>query len=183
MFKNLGLSSRGEKGRKIQAFIKFEDFRQGFDSFEFLVRLSNWRVELNLEILKWVEIEIRKCAPKDLSATLEGIAVAFGDPPFDLVRRLSSVAFNIFVSWIIGRCRTASRSPLVVRRLLLFIADLLLSFRAQHTGTKGEYAIYWRFAEWVRRFAYFHFFVLLASFALFCLIVPTLSLKPTTPVT
>ncbi|KAG5571659.1 hypothetical protein H5410_061425 [Solanum commersonii] len=43
---------------------------------------------------------------------------SFGDSPFGLVRRLSSVAFNIFVSWIIGRCSTASQSCSAIHRLL-----------------------------------------------------------------
>ncbi|KAG5629124.1 hypothetical protein H5410_000841 [Solanum commersonii] len=68
----------------------------------------------------------------------EGIADAFGDPPFGLLHHLSSVAFSIFVSWIIGRCNTALRSRSAMRRLLFFTADLLLSFRAQHIGTKGK---------------------------------------------
>jgi len=115
--------------------------------------------------------------------TLMRIADAFGDPPFGLLRRLSSFSFSIFVSWIIGRCSTASWSRSTIRRLLLFTADLLLSFWAQHIGTKGEYVIYWRFAEWVRRFADLHFFVLLVSFASFCLIVSMLSLKLQIPET
>ncbi|WMV46830.1 hypothetical protein MTR67_040215 [Solanum verrucosum] len=125
---------------------------------------------------------IRKCALKDLSGTLVGIADAFGNPP-GLLHRLSSVAFSIFVSWIIGRCSTASHSHSAIHRLLLFTADLLISFRAWHTGIKGEYAIYWRFFEWVRRFADLHFFVLLASFALFCLIVSMLPLELQAPKT
>ncbi|KAG5577567.1 hypothetical protein H5410_057701 [Solanum commersonii] len=47
---------------------------------------------------------LRKCASKDLSATLVGIVDAFGDPPIDLLRRLSSVSFNIFVSWQYADC-------------------------------------------------------------------------------
>uniref|UniRef100_M1DAV2 Uncharacterized protein n=1 Tax=Solanum tuberosum TaxID=4113 RepID=M1DAV2_SOLTU len=50
--------------------------------------------------------EFRKCAPKNLSATLVGIADAFGDLPFGLLFCPSLVAYNIFVSWIIGRCST-----------------------------------------------------------------------------
>uniref|UniRef100_M1DRN6 Uncharacterized protein n=1 Tax=Solanum tuberosum TaxID=4113 RepID=M1DRN6_SOLTU len=69
---------------------------------------------------------------------LVGIADAFDDPAFGLLRRLSSVAFNIFVFWIIGKCSTASWSHSAERQLLLFTANFLLSFRAQHTGTKGE---------------------------------------------
>ncbi|KAG5582323.1 hypothetical protein H5410_052950 [Solanum commersonii] len=88
-----------------------------------------------------------KCAPKDLSATLMRIPDTFGDPPFGLLRHLSSIAFSIFVSWIIGQCNTASRSRLAIRRLLFFNTDFLFSFRAQHARTKGEYAIFWQFTE------------------------------------
>uniref|UniRef100_M1DA98 Uncharacterized protein n=1 Tax=Solanum tuberosum TaxID=4113 RepID=M1DA98_SOLTU len=38
---------------------------------------------------------------------------------------------------------------------------------AQHTGIKGEYAICWRFAKCVRRFADLRFFVLSTSFCSF----------------
>ncbi|WMV45880.1 hypothetical protein MTR67_039265 [Solanum verrucosum] len=125
--------------------------------------LSQFKVKsepVNLVGLKVFEI-------LDLLETLVGITDAFGDPPFNQLRRLSSVAFSIFVSWVIGRCSTASRSRSAIRQLLLFTADLLLSFNAQHTRTKGKYAIYWRFAEWLRRFADLQFFVHLASFAHF----------------
>uniref|UniRef100_M1DSV9 Uncharacterized protein n=1 Tax=Solanum tuberosum TaxID=4113 RepID=M1DSV9_SOLTU len=47
------------------------------------------------------------CVAKDHSAQLVGIADALGDLPFGLLHRLSTVAFNIFVFWIIGRYSTA----------------------------------------------------------------------------
>uniref|UniRef100_M1DH59 Uncharacterized protein n=1 Tax=Solanum tuberosum TaxID=4113 RepID=M1DH59_SOLTU len=69
-----------------------------------------------------------------------------------------------------------------IRPLIYFIAfhqlpSASLCPGAQHTGTKGEDVIYWRFTEWVWRFADLHFFVLLASFAPFYSMVSTLSLK------
>ncbi|KAG5585584.1 hypothetical protein H5410_046018 [Solanum commersonii] len=57
---------------------------------------------------------------------------------FDLLHRLLAVSFSIFAFWIIGRYSTASRNCSAMRRLLLFIADLIFSFRAQLTGTLGE---------------------------------------------
>ncbi|KAG5585333.1 hypothetical protein H5410_045767 [Solanum commersonii] len=65
----------------------------------------------------------RKCALKDFSATLVRIADAFGDPLFGLLHRLSSISFNVFVSWIIGQCSTASRSRSVIHQHLLFTVD------------------------------------------------------------
>ncbi|WMV40874.1 hypothetical protein MTR67_034259 [Solanum verrucosum] len=113
------------------------------------------------------------------------IADAFSDPPVGLLCRLSLVAFSIFVSWIIGRCSTASRSHSEIRRLLFFTTSFLLSFKAQHTGTKDEYAIcwqfiewVWRFVEWVRRFADLRFFVLSASF--YCFLLSTVHALPQT---
>ncbi|KAG5571911.1 hypothetical protein H5410_061677 [Solanum commersonii] len=52
-----------------------------------------------------------------------------------------------------------------------FSPSFLLSFRAQYTRTKGEYAICWRFTEWVGQFPDLRFFILFASFAPFCDIV------------
>ncbi|KAG5620391.1 hypothetical protein H5410_005609 [Solanum commersonii] len=74
---------------------------------------------------------------------LVGIIDTLGDPPFSLLHRLSALAFNIFASWIIGRYNTASRNFSVTRRLLHFTVDLIFSFRAQHTGTKGEDKTFW----------------------------------------
>ncbi|KAG5576519.1 hypothetical protein H5410_056653 [Solanum commersonii] len=54
-------------------------------------------------------------------------------------------------------------------QLFLFITDLILSFRVQHTGRKGEDKTFWRLAEWVRRFLDLHFFVLSAAFVPFLL--------------
>ncbi|WMV32753.1 hypothetical protein MTR67_026138, partial [Solanum verrucosum] len=45
---------------------------------------------------------------------------------------------GIVVLWVIRRHSTASRNYSAIRRLLPFSANLILSFRNQHTGTKGE---------------------------------------------
>uniref|UniRef100_M1DWV5 Uncharacterized protein n=1 Tax=Solanum tuberosum TaxID=4113 RepID=M1DWV5_SOLTU len=68
----------------------------------------------------------------------ESAADQLGDSPFDRFHRRAALTFNIVVFWIIGRRSTASRNCLAIRRLLLFTADLIRSFMAQHTGTKGE---------------------------------------------
>uniref|UniRef100_M1DMI4 Uncharacterized protein n=1 Tax=Solanum tuberosum TaxID=4113 RepID=M1DMI4_SOLTU len=81
---------------------------------------------------------LKICVAKDHSAQLVGIANALGDPPFGLLHRLSAFAFNIFAFWIIGRYSTASRNCSATRRLLPFIANLIFSFRTEHTGTLGE---------------------------------------------
>ncbi|KAG5615395.1 hypothetical protein H5410_015219 [Solanum commersonii] len=52
--------------------------------------------------------------------------------------RRVALFFNIVEFWIIGRHSTASRNCSVTHRLLIFIVDLILSFRSQHIGTKGE---------------------------------------------
>uniref|UniRef100_M1DIU4 Uncharacterized protein n=1 Tax=Solanum tuberosum TaxID=4113 RepID=M1DIU4_SOLTU len=74
----------------------------------------------------------------DRSASLVGIADQFSDSPFGVVHCCLAPAFSIVVIWVIGRHGTASRNCSVMRRLLLFSADLILSFRAQHTRIKGE---------------------------------------------
>uniref|UniRef100_M1E088 Uncharacterized protein n=1 Tax=Solanum tuberosum TaxID=4113 RepID=M1E088_SOLTU len=67
-----------------------------------------------------------------------GISDQLGDSPFGVVRRRLAPAFGIVVLCVIGGNSTASRNYSAIRRLLPFSADLILSFRAQHTGTKGE---------------------------------------------
>ncbi|KAG5631692.1 hypothetical protein H5410_003409, partial [Solanum commersonii] len=71
--------------------------------------------------------------------------------------------------WIIGRHSTASRNCSATRQLLFYTADLILSFRAQHTGTKVEDKTFWPLSEWVLRFSDLHFFVHLATFVPFLL--------------
>uniref|UniRef100_M1DM56 Uncharacterized protein n=1 Tax=Solanum tuberosum TaxID=4113 RepID=M1DM56_SOLTU len=56
------------------------------------------------------------------------------DSPFSVVHRRFAQSFNIAVFWVIGKHGTASRNFSVIRRLLHFSADLILSFRAQHTS-------------------------------------------------
>ncbi|KAG5631518.1 hypothetical protein H5410_003235 [Solanum commersonii] len=112
----------------------------------------------------------------DRSASLVGIADQLGDSPFGVVHRRLAPFLNIIVLWVIGRHGTTLRNFSVMRRLRPFSADLILSFKAQHTGTKGEYVIYWQFAD-------LHFFILLASFSHFCSIMSMLSLKLQIPKT
>ncbi|KAG5610873.1 hypothetical protein H5410_022154 [Solanum commersonii] len=73
----------------------------------------------------------------DHSAQLVGIADTLGDSPFGRFHRLLALAFNIFALRVIGRYSTTSWNYSVTRQLLHFIANLIFSFRAQHTGTKG----------------------------------------------
>ncbi|WMV20028.1 hypothetical protein MTR67_013413 [Solanum verrucosum] len=74
----------------------------------------------------------------DHSALLVGIADQLDDSPFGVVHRRLAPAFNIVVLWVIGRHGTASRNFSAMCRLLPISADLILSFMAQRTGTKGE---------------------------------------------
>uniref|UniRef100_M1BAN9 Pentatricopeptide repeat-containing protein n=1 Tax=Solanum tuberosum TaxID=4113 RepID=M1BAN9_SOLTU len=86
----------------------------------------------------------------DHSAQLVEIADQLGDPPFGMFHRRLALPFHIVVLWIIGRHSIASRNCSAIRRLLFFTTDLILSFRAQHTGTKCEAKTFWRLTEWVR---------------------------------
>ncbi|WMV29364.1 hypothetical protein MTR67_022749, partial [Solanum verrucosum] len=87
------------------------------------------------------------CASADDSASLVEITDQLGDPPFGRFRRRLGQFFNIVIIWIIGRHGTASRNCSVTCRLLLFTVGLIFSFRAQHTGTKGEDKTFWRLAK------------------------------------
>ncbi|WMV18573.1 hypothetical protein MTR67_011958 [Solanum verrucosum] len=78
----------------------------------------------------------RDPSPKHHSTSLVRIADQLGYSPFGIVHLRLAPAFNIVMLWIIGRHGTASR--MAIHRLLSFFANLILSFRAQHTGTKGE---------------------------------------------
>ncbi|KAH0743223.1 hypothetical protein KY290_031216 [Solanum tuberosum] len=78
------------------------------------------------------------CVAADRSASLVGIADQLGDSPFGVVHRRIAPTFSIVVLLVIGRHGTASRNCSVRRRLLPFSTDLILFFRAHHTGTKGE---------------------------------------------
>ncbi|KAG5610125.1 hypothetical protein H5410_021406, partial [Solanum commersonii] len=75
---------------------------------------------------------------EDRSASLVEITDQLGDPPFGRFHRCLAISFSIVLFWIIGRRSIALRNCSVTRQLLLFTADLILSFRAQHTRTKGE---------------------------------------------
>ncbi|WMV30163.1 hypothetical protein MTR67_023548 [Solanum verrucosum] len=61
-----------------------------------------------------------------------------GDSPFAIIHCRIVPAFSIVVLWVIGWHGTASRNSSAMRRLFPLFADLILFFRAQHTGTKGE---------------------------------------------
>uniref|UniRef100_M1DLR6 Uncharacterized protein n=1 Tax=Solanum tuberosum TaxID=4113 RepID=M1DLR6_SOLTU len=74
----------------------------------------------------------------DHLASLVEIADQLDDPPFGRFHCRLALSFSIVVFWIIGRYSTASRNCLATLRLLLFIADLILSFKAQNNGTNGE---------------------------------------------
>ncbi|KAG5630360.1 hypothetical protein H5410_002077 [Solanum commersonii] len=98
--------------------------------------------------------------PTDHSAPLVEIVDQLDDPPFGRFYHRLALSFSIVVFWIIGRHSTTSRNCSNICRLLLFTADLILSFRAQHSRTKGEDKTFWRLAEWVRRFSDLNLFVL-----------------------
>uniref|UniRef100_M1D8Q0 Uncharacterized protein n=1 Tax=Solanum tuberosum TaxID=4113 RepID=M1D8Q0_SOLTU len=66
----------------------------------------------------------------DHSASLVRIADQLSDSPFGVVHHRLAPAFSIVVLWVIGRHGTASRNFSVMRRLLPFSADLIISFRA-----------------------------------------------------
>uniref|UniRef100_M1DAJ9 Uncharacterized protein n=1 Tax=Solanum tuberosum TaxID=4113 RepID=M1DAJ9_SOLTU len=95
-------------------------------------------------------LETSSLAIADHSASLVEIIDQLSDPPFGRFHRCLALSFGIVVFWIIGRHSIASRNCSATRRLLLFTADLILSFRAQHTGTKGEDKTFSRLAERVR---------------------------------
>ncbi|WMV46649.1 hypothetical protein MTR67_040034, partial [Solanum verrucosum] len=83
------------------------------------------------------------CAATDHSGSLVEIADQLGNPPFGRFHRRLALSFNIVVFFIIGRHSTTSQNCSATRRLLLFTTDLILSFKAQHTRTKGEDKTFW----------------------------------------
>ncbi|WMV08776.1 hypothetical protein MTR67_002161 [Solanum verrucosum] len=85
-----------------------------------------------------VKLDYWICVVADHSTSLVTIADQLGDLPFGVVYRRLAPAFSIVMFWVIERHGTASRNFSVKCRLLLFSVDLILSFRAQHTGTKGQ---------------------------------------------
>ncbi|WMV09913.1 hypothetical protein MTR67_003298 [Solanum verrucosum] len=78
------------------------------------------------------------CAKADHSASLVGITDQLNDLLFGVLHRRLAPSFSIVVLWVIGSHGTASRNFSVMRRLLPLSTGLILSFRALHTGTKGE---------------------------------------------
>uniref|UniRef100_M1DQH3 Uncharacterized protein n=1 Tax=Solanum tuberosum TaxID=4113 RepID=M1DQH3_SOLTU len=86
----------------------------------------------------WVKLDYLICITTDHSVSLVGITDQLGDSPFGVVHRLLAPAFSIIVLWVNGRHGTALPNFSAMHRLFPFSTDLILSFRAQHTGTKGE---------------------------------------------
>ncbi|WMV55444.1 hypothetical protein MTR67_048829 [Solanum verrucosum] len=103
-----------------------------FSKCEFWLRF----VAFLSHIISDKDIEI--CAATDHSVSFVEIANQLGDSHFGVVHRRLAPTFRIVVLWVIGRHGTASRNFSAMHRLLHFFADLILSFRAQHTGTKGK---------------------------------------------
>ncbi|WMV08982.1 hypothetical protein MTR67_002367, partial [Solanum verrucosum] len=122
------------------------------------------------------------CVAADHSASLVDIVDRLDNPPFGRFHRRLSLSFSIVMFWLIAWYST-SRKCSATRRLLFFTADLILSFMAEHTRTKGEDKTFWRLVVQVRRFLDLHFFVLSAAFVPFCYVVSMLSLKLQIPTT
>uniref|UniRef100_M1DYE8 Uncharacterized protein n=1 Tax=Solanum tuberosum TaxID=4113 RepID=M1DYE8_SOLTU len=85
---------------------------------------------------------------------------------------VSSIAFLLWPSAssssvTLGNPITASRNRSATRRLLLYLADLIFSYRAWHTRTLGEIIVIRRLAQWIRRSTGLLFFVLSANLFLF----------------
>ncbi|WMV37257.1 hypothetical protein MTR67_030642, partial [Solanum verrucosum] len=81
--------------------------------------------------------------PRDPNPNLEDETIwifsdQLSDSPFGVVHRHLAPTFNIVVLWVIGRYGNASRNFSTMRRLLPLSVDLIISFRAQHIGTKGK---------------------------------------------
>ncbi|KAG5599690.1 hypothetical protein H5410_031060 [Solanum commersonii] len=66
----------------------------------------------------------------DHSAKLVEIADHLDDPPFGRFHHRLLLSFSIVVFWIIRQHSTASQNFSATRRLLLFTANLIPSFRA-----------------------------------------------------
>uniref|UniRef100_M1DD04 Uncharacterized protein n=1 Tax=Solanum tuberosum TaxID=4113 RepID=M1DD04_SOLTU len=105
----------------------------------------------------------------DYVASLVEIADQLGDPLFGRFHRRLALSFSIVMFRIIGRHSTTSRNCSATRRMLLFIANLIISFGAQYTGTKGEDKTFWRLAQRgsaILRSSFLHSFSYICSFLL-----------------
>uniref|UniRef100_M1D9E3 Uncharacterized protein n=1 Tax=Solanum tuberosum TaxID=4113 RepID=M1D9E3_SOLTU len=74
----------------------------------------------------------------DRSTSLVRITDQLNDSPFGIIHRHLVPAYSIVVLWVIGQHGTVSGNCSAMRRLFPYSADLILFFKAQHTGTKGE---------------------------------------------
>ncbi|WMV07821.1 hypothetical protein MTR67_001206, partial [Solanum verrucosum] len=108
---------------------------------------------------------------------LFGIADTLGDPPFGQFHHLLILTLNLFAFWVAGRYGTTSRNCSATSRLLYFIANLIIPFRAQHTGTKDDLQADRRPATWARRSSGLHFFALFSRLVPFCQVLSILCLK------
>ncbi|WMV54257.1 hypothetical protein MTR67_047642, partial [Solanum verrucosum] len=97
-----------------------------------------------------------------------------GDLPFGQFHCLFALAFSIFQVCNFGRSNSASRNHSTIHRLLISLADLVLSFRAWHTGTLGGQMATWPLAKYTWRSPDSLFFLLLARFVPFCNLVSLL---------
>uniref|UniRef100_M1DZP9 Uncharacterized protein n=1 Tax=Solanum tuberosum TaxID=4113 RepID=M1DZP9_SOLTU len=125
----------------------------------------------------------RRSASPDHSATLVRIADQLGDSPLDVVHRRLAPSFSIVVLWVIGRHSTASLNFSAMHRLLPFFAYLILSFKAQHTGTKGKVRPFGDLPSGLGNPQAFIFFILLSPFVPFCEVASMLSFKLQIPKT
>ncbi|KAG5606645.1 hypothetical protein H5410_028137, partial [Solanum commersonii] len=124
-------------------------------------------MKLKTPILRFSKI----CAAADNSATLVGIVDQLRDSPFGVVHRRLTPSFGIVVLWVIRRHSTSSWNISAMHRLHPFSTDLILSFRAQHIGTKGEVRPFGDSLGGIGDPQAFIFFVLFSLFIPFCEVV------------
>uniref|UniRef100_M1DV91 Uncharacterized protein n=1 Tax=Solanum tuberosum TaxID=4113 RepID=M1DV91_SOLTU len=94
--------------------------------------------DMRTQVAKLAENLVQICVAADHSASLVGITNQLGDSTFGVVHHRLAPTFSIVVLWVIGRHGTASWNFSVMHRLLPISTEWILSFRAQHTGTKGK---------------------------------------------